>query len=513
MREPRQAEIRRHDGERLEMIVDALLRIADMDFETALQPSPRRDEIDAIMVGINSMACELQSTYSTLDRRVSERTQMLEMARDQMERLAFTDPLTQLANRAALIRAIDAAIATLDNHAGAPAVLLLDLDSFKSINDTYGHSMGDKVLRRLSQRLEASVRSEDVIARLGGDEFALLVHVERHAVLDLAQRIVASMNEVMVIDGIYLSPSASLGFTWIREGNGSDQILLEADTAMYVAKKSGAEKVIEFEPFMLHERQQRASLVTDLQSALSENEFLPHYQPLVALTDGSITGVEVLARWQRKGHGLVGPAGFLDVAEESGMIWYLTEYLLHRALDDLARWRSLELVGENFKIHLNVTSRELHRLGFPDLILSALRQHDLPATVLALEITENRLMSSDSLHRYTLLALQAMGVDVYIDDFGVGYSSIAYLTQLPVAGVKIDKSLVDDISSDARKRRFLAAIYGLVEACDLQCVVEGIEEKNQSQELLGLGFATGQGYLYSRPLGAQAFTEMLRSRL
>ncbi|GAA5228766.1 bifunctional diguanylate cyclase/phosphodiesterase [Paeniglutamicibacter antarcticus] len=501
------------DVPRLGKIVDAILRIADMDFNPDLKPSSQRDEIDAIMVGINSMAAELQDTYETLDRRVAERTHMLELARDQMETLAYTDPLTQLANRSALTREINNAISTMAVNETTPVVMLLDLDSFKSINDTYGHDMGDQVLRRLAERLRDSVRSADVIARLGGDEFALLVNVDKHTAMDLARRIVQAMNEVMVIDGVHLSPSSSLGFTWLRIDDATEQqVLLEADTAMYIAKRSATESVIEFEPYMLHERMQRAAMVTDLHSALKNNEFIPYYQSLVSLQDEALNGAEILVRWQREGHGLVGPGEFLEVAEESGLIWYLTEHLLYRALDDLARWRSLGLVDEKFKIHLNVTSRELHRLGFPDLIREALRQHDLPGTVLALEITENRLMSGDSLHQYALLALKNMGVDVYIDDFGIGYSSIGYLAQLPVAGVKIDKSLVDGISSDAKKRRFLAAISGLINACELQCVVEGIETTAQAAELLAIGFTDGQGFLYDRPVGEADFTLMLRSR-
>ncbi|WP_411730556.1 putative bifunctional diguanylate cyclase/phosphodiesterase [Paeniglutamicibacter sp.] len=495
---------------RIRQIVDAILRIADMDFGTLLQPSRQRDEIDAIIVGINAMVGELQGAYSTLDRRVSERTHMLEIARDNMTKMAYTDQLTQLANRSALVREVDSAIEGIGEGQTAPILLLLDLDAFKSINDTYGHDMGDKMLRNLAARLSASVRSEDFVARLGGDEFAVLIPMPEHGAMEIGQRIVSAMNEIMIIDGIHLSPSASLGMVRAEANDAADQLLIEADTAMYVAKRSNTEKVVEFEPYMLHERRQRAQMITDLQSALGNNEFIPVYQGLHSLDGEGVLGAEALVRWQRKGHGLIGPGEFLHVAEESGMIGQLTECMLHRSLADLAGWRALGIVDAEFKVHLNVTSRELHHLGFPDLIRAALRLHDLPANVLALEITENRLMSGDNLHQYTLLALRNMGVEVFIDDFGTGYSSISYLRQLPVAGVKIDRSLVQDIAIDTKPQRFLRAIFDLINACDLQCVVEGVETSGQSDQLKAMGFGTVQGFLYGRPLEAKGFAEVLR---
>lgn len=500
------------DGEpRITDIVDAILRIADMDFDTMLQPSHARDEIDAIIVGINAMATELQSTYATLDRRVSERTQMLEIAHDQMAMLAYTDPLTRVSNRAALIRELEAAIDNAEAVGPVPILMLLDLDAFKSVNDTHGHDTGDKMLRMIAERLTESVRSLDVVARLGGDEFAVLITVPGQSALDVGRRIVAAMNDTMVINGVELSPRASLGLALVTSGGDATQLLLEADTAMYVAKRSGTEKVVAFEPYMLHERRQRAEMITDLQSALGNDEFIPVYQGLIALDDESIVGAEALVRWQRKGHGLLSPGDFLQVAEESGMVGKLTEYLLHRVLEDLAGWRAEGLVSEEFQVHLNVTSRELHHLGFPDLVRSALRRHDLPPTVLALEITEDRLMTGDSLHQYTLLALRGMGVEVFIDDFGTGYSSISYLRQLPVAGAKIDRSLVQDIEQDVRQQRFLRAIFDLINACDLQCVVEGVETAGQSNQLKAMGFATVQGFLYGRPVEARDFAATLLS--
>lgn len=500
------------DEPRIPRIVDAILRIADMDFDTLLHPSSARDEIDAIIMGINAMAADLETTYSSLDRRVAERTRLLETARDQMALLAYTDPLTQLANRSALMEEIKRTLDGSDAGSSSSILMLLDLDAFKSINDTYGHALGDKVLCQLADRLRGCVRAEDIVARLGGDEFAVLVHAPEHNAVTVGRRIVAAMNQDMVIDDIHLSPGASLGIARTTASHSPDSLVLEADTAMYVAKRSGTEKVVEFEPFMLFERREKAEMLSDLRHSLDSEQFFPAYQAVIRLEDEAIIGAEALARWNRAGHGLVRPDQFLPAAEEAGMVGKLTEYLLDRVLGDVKTWRTAKLVAADFKVHLNVTSRGLHDLGFADEVRRVLRHHGLPATVLALEITENNLMSGDNLHRYTLLALEKMGVEVFIDDFGTGYSSISYLRQLPVTGAKIDKTLVDDIAVNPKQESFLRAISDLIEACELECIVEGVETAEQSAKLKAMGFTTVQGFHYAVPLDAAAFEDLLSLR-
>lgn len=498
------------DDDRIPRIVDAILRIADMDFETLLRPSSQRDDIDAIIMGINAMAGDLEATYSTLDCRVAERTRQLEAARDQMELLAYADPLTRLANRSALTKEIKATLAEIGAETSAPLLMLLDLDAFKAINDTYGHTVGDKVLCQLAERLRGCVRSGDIVARLGGDEFAILVRAPEHHALVVGRRIVAAMNQEMIIDGIQFRPGASLGIAKASPDHSPESLVLEADTAMYVAKRSATENVVEFEPFMLFERREKADMLLDLRQGLGTKQFFPAYQAVISLDNEGIIGAEALVRWHRAGHGLMRPDQFLPAAEEAGMIGELTEYLLDRTLNDVKGWRTAKLVDDDFKVHLNVTSRELHDLGFADVVRTALRRHGLPAKVLALEITENRLMSGDNLHRYTLLALAKMGVEVFIDDFGTGYSSISYLQQLPVTGAKIDKSLVDAIATDPKQEAFLRAISDLIAACDLQCIVEGVESAEQSAKLKDMGFSTVQGFHYARPVDAAVFEDLLR---
>ena len=246
------------------------------------------------------------------------------------------------------------------------------------------------------------MREGDLVARLGGDEFAILLRSQETGAYALGLRILRSINQEMIVDGISLMPGASIGIAVAVSGHDPERLMLEADTAMYVAKHSPTRKVHEFEPYMLLERQEKAALVNDLHVGLELGELLPVYQGLVRLEDQRIVGAEALVRWQRPGHGMLSPDVFLLAAEEAGLMGKITEYMLDESLRELSGWRERELVGPDFKVHINVNSRELHLLDFPDMVRERLLRHALPAHVLALEITEDKLMSADHLHQYTL---------------------------------------------------------------------------------------------------------------
>ncbi|GER21738.1 hypothetical protein NCCP1664_02350 [Zafaria cholistanensis] len=498
--------------DRIERIVAAILDIADRKFTTGLQPSPRRDEIDAIIVGVNTMAMELSQAYATLDQRVAERTAQLEEARDRLQVLAYSDPLTGLANRGALLREIEH---SLDEHRRgepAPLLMLLDLDAFKSINDTYGHAAGDRVLGIVADRLREGVRAGDIIARLGGDEFAVLLPAGCPFPGEVGNRLIELINKEIKIRGVSVSPGASLGMAHATPEHDANRLLVEADTAMYVAKQSNGRKVQEFEDFMLYERQEKTLLLRDLRAALETPQVFPVYQPIVDIESGRWVGVEALARWNHPDRGLVVPDQFLGLAEEARLLPRLTARILDSTLKDLARWRRTGLVGEGFTLHVNVTPAELHMLDFPDIVRAALRRQGLPASCLAIEVTEHNLISGDSLDRYSLLALQRMGVATEIDDFGTGYSSIGYLNRLPVSGVKLDRSLILGIEWDQQQLALLAATLGLVKACQLGCIVEGVETQDQADLLRHLGFSRAQGYFYSRPVPAAELVAALPAR-
>ena len=487
---------------RIERIVAAILGIADGKFETGMEPSGRRDEIDAIIVGINSMAAEIARIYRDLDQRVAERTTLLEEARDKMQVLAFSDPLTGLANRSALLRQLEHAMDRHRRGEPAPVLMLLDLDAFKDINDTHGHSTGDDVLCLVADRLRSGMRDGDLIARLGGDEFAVLLPQGAPRPLELGRRLIALINAETTISGVPVSPGASMGIAEATTAHDADMLLQEADTAMYVAKQLTRDKVREFEPFMLYERQQRAVLLTDLRGALGTEQIYPVYQPIVDIPTGAWIGAEALVRWRHPERGVVMPGQFLELAEEGRLLPRLTTQILEAALGDLSAWREGGLVDESFTVHINVTPAELHMLDFPDLIRAALRRHRMPAACLGIEITEHNMLSGDSLDRYSLLALSRMGVHTNIDDFGTGYSSISYLNKLPVDGVKLDRSIIEGIPADARQVALVNAVSGLITACGLECIVEGVETAEQHEALLRMGFASAQGYYYCRPVPA-----------
>lgn len=484
---------------RIQEIVDAILKISAGDFSTELRPSMRRDDIDAIMVGIQAMAVRLTSTYEELDQRVQQRTALLESARDRLEILAYTDQLTSLANRAALLRAMESHLDSLRRNEPPATLFLLDLDSFKPINDTHGHNAGDRVLQEIARRLEASIRPGDLAARLGGDEFAILARVDVSEARALGLRLLKVLNRPVDIEAATITPGGSIGFCPAHQSLRAGDWLECADTAMYVAKRDPKHKVQQFEDYMLFERHRKARLSSDLRSALDCEELYPAYQPILDGETGTEIGVEALARWEHPQLGVLSPAIFLPLAAESGLMGRLTRHLLRCALEELQRWRQDGAVPEDFRVQVNVTPEELSDLAFPDMINELLRDYRIPPECLVIEVTEDRYISGDRLELYSLHALRAQGVRVFIDDFGAGYSSFGYLSKLPVAGVKIDRSITQGIDTDPRQCAVMKSVLDLAAACELECIVEGVETQQQAQALKHIGTPNTQGYLYGRP--------------
>jgi diguanylate cyclase (GGDEF)-like protein len=501
-----------HDG-RLEQLVELVVALASGDLDARLEPSPASDEIDAVIVGINMMAEELKALNVDLEARVVERTQQLEEAQLQLEHLALYDPLTGLANRTLLRDRIDAATARGERGAAWPAVLVLDLDGFKAVNDSFGHAAGDLLLVEVARRLRAIVRATDTVARLGGDEFAVVVvDATADQVLALAERIRRELQTPVPVGGHSCWVGASIGVCFSAQGQGADALLRDADTAMYAAKSDSRGGVQIYEPAMHVATVARVRLAEELREAIAGDQLEVRYQPIVDLGSGRFAGAEALVRWRHPTRGLLLPAEFIGIAENTGLVTALDRWVFDTAVAQLARWRTTVLDSAEFALHVNVSPVELRSPGFSDGVLSGLAHHGIAPTDLLLEVTENQMMGEDAQTLRSLEVLRKAGVRVGIDDFGSGYSSIGYVRRMFVDMVKIDRSLITGLDTDPQQYRVAAAILAVVRAFGLDAVAEGIETAEQAEKLRSLGCRFGQGFNWGTPLAPEALTESLSAR-
>ncbi|MFI5084414.1 MAG: putative bifunctional diguanylate cyclase/phosphodiesterase [Actinomycetales bacterium] len=499
-----------HDP-RLRQLVEGIVQIAGGDLQTRIEPSPARDELDAVITGINLLAEDLQSSHLELEGRVESRTAMLRQAHRDMEQMALTDALTALGNRVALMRELGHALDGTARGEDPPALLLLDLNSFKSINDSLGHSAGDEVLRVVGERLRGAVRESDIVARLGGDEFAVMLH---GASLDFAKqvagRILSSLSDGIELPERRVVTGTSIGIRVADPGQSPDELLYEADTAMYAAKSEGRGSYKVFEPVMLFERRMRTQLSSELRAAIRDRQLVLHYQPVVELATGRIQGVEALVRWDHPDRGLLMPDVFIPVAEETGAIAELGLWVLETAIDQLRRWHLDPDIGQRLSLRVNITPGELQRLDFVEDVRAILAKSGVEGRHLTIELTESAAVSGNDLDRYTLGGLRKLGVSLEIDDFGTGYSSISYLQRLPIDVVKVDRSLIGNLVLDERQRSVAKAILDLVRAFGMDAVFEGVETAEQAEELRRIGCTWGQGFYFSRPKPAADLDLLLR---
>lgn len=421
---------------------------------------------------------------------------------------ATVDTLTSLVNRPEALRRLEVATA----ERGAPlAVLFVDLDQFKFINDTLGHVAGDRFLQEVAARLTACVGPHDTVSRFGGDEFLLLcLDVTAEQTQKLAHRIVAALAQPMSLYGRTVALSASVGIALHPPDIGAESVDLigDADLAMYAAKRSGRNSVAVFNQDLRQQAAARLSLEGDLSQALINDEMDCAYQPIVDLQTGRLVAVEALLRWNCPTRGQVPPIEFIPTAEDSGHIHALGEFVLRRALTQLAAWRSDNAGWQHLSVAINVSTRQLSDPDFADLVERALRETGVSATHLGLEVTESCLIENADMARVTLTRLRQLGVQVAVDDFGTGYSSLSQLQNLPVDVLKIDQQFITAISDTAG---IIQAILTLAHHLHLRVVAEGIETEQQRQELIDLGCLLGQGYLFSRPISAGQITGLLCS--
>ena len=445
----------------------------------------------------------LQKLNEDLERRVRVRTEQLADANRQLEFQAFHDSLTRLPNRTLFYDRLEQAVLTGKRENRAMALMVLDLDRFKTINDTHGHVAGDLVLQTVAVRLQDTLRASDTIARLGGDEFALLLPTikDGNTALLTANKVVQALRQPMPIDGLVLDVGASIGIALFpHDGVEKSELLRRADSAMYAAKRAGTGACLYAATHDIGDAaaEERHLLQRELAAAIEGGtQFLLHYQPKVDLDAGRINGIEALLRWDHPRHGLLYPDDFIPLAEESGLGTRLTTAVLDLAL---ARCRSLQAAGHALTVSVNVSASNLRDETFPAIVTAALKRAGVLATSLELEVSETAIMLDPTRSIRTVTRLAEMGVQVAIDDFGTGYSSLAYLKKLPIAKIKIDKSFVIDMEARGAEAEIVRSIIGLGHSLGFNVVAEGVETQTAWNWLKMWGCNALQGYRLSRPM-------------
>ncbi|KAF1700194.1 hypothetical protein CSC68_12500 [Pseudoxanthomonas suwonensis] len=455
----------------------------------------------------------LRVAHAELELRVGERTGELERANEQLlaqigERLraeqrlthqALHDALTGLPNRSCLLESLAASLDRAGGGGGHPfAVLFLDLDRFKVVNDSIGHAAGDELLVEVSRRLVSAVRPGDVVARLGGDEFAVLVACSGHEeAREMARMLLALVGQPLWVAGRELFPSASMGIAlWHPRYRRGEELLRDADAAMYRAKNEGRDRFAIFDEAMREQAMRSLDLEADMRRAIQRREFMPYYQPIVRLHDGAVIGHEALLRWRHERRGLLSPAAFIALGEESGLIEHVDWLLYEQVIGELAR-------GGTGYISVNVSPRHFRSPDFASRLLGLLDGAGADPARLRLEITEVALMDDAPRTRRMLDALRARGVRALLDDFGTGFSALSYLHRFPILGLKIDRSFVAGLDAEGGREESLAlvrAILALSRSLGMETVGEGIETMAQRDTLQELGCTAGQGYLLGRPV-------------
>jgi diguanylate cyclase (GGDEF)-like protein/PAS domain S-box-containing protein len=430
-------------------------------------------------------------------------------------RRALYDPLTGLANRALFREHVEKALARLRRTPARPhAVLFVDLDGFKTVNDSLGHAAGDEVLVEVGNRLRRWMRPGDTAARLGGDEFAVLL--ENASELEagmLAGRILKVLLAPIVVQGKEVVLTGSIGIALSETGEDADELLRNADVAMYTAKSAGKSQFRMFEPAMHHAALRRLDLEADLRRAIDKQELLLTYQPIVDLSTSRLTGMEVLVRWMHPQRGLIQPLDFIPLAEDTGLIRPLGRLILEQACRQAKDWSTRFPRHQPLRLCVNASVRQIEAPGFYDEVANALAMSGFDGHNLTLEITESLFMNDLEATVEKLSRLKGLGLKLAVDDFGTGYSSLSYLRSLPIDILKIDKSFVAGVTFGIEQSAVAQAVVKLARTFNLQTVAEGIETPDQAGQLLSIGADMGQGYWFSRPLRAPMMEAFLAEDL
>ncbi|MDP9519779.1 putative bifunctional diguanylate cyclase/phosphodiesterase [Pseudomonas putida] len=446
-----------------------------------------------------------------LEARTAELARSLTLANQELTQLALHDTLTDLPNRTLLADRIEQAIAKVAEQGGCFALMFIDLDGFKPVNDAFGHHIGDLLLKAVAARLRGHLHSQDTLARIGGDEFVLLVELhEPDDAMDVAVKQVNLVSRPFRVAEHDLQLSASLGIV-LYPGNGQDQheLLRNADAAMYHAKSAGKNGYSFFDASMNSNARQQLQLLQDLRQALEQRQFRLHYQPKFDAQACLPIGAEALLRWEHPQHGLLLPDRFIGLAEKTGLIIPIGEWVLDEACRQMRHW--LDQGHAGWRMAVNLSAIQFCHAGLVESVARALQENGLPANCLTLEITETTAMHDADASLTVLQRLSDMGVDLSIDDFGTGYSSLMYLKRLPANELKIDRGFVRDLEQDSDDAAIVSAIVALGQALGLRIVAEGVETDRQQDFLTRLGCDSLQGYLLGQPVPAEQFMDKLQA--
>ncbi|MET0378209.1 MAG: EAL domain-containing protein [Spongiibacteraceae bacterium] len=458
------------------------------------------------------------ATISTLTDKGGTNTHVLMLLEDISDRVAYRenlfreanfDSLTKLPNRQLAMDRLAQAISTAERHRHQLALLFVDLDRFKIVNDTLGHQFGDELLLEAARRLRQCVREEDTVARIGGDEFLIILNNHQSS-LDAsaaANSVIAAIDQPFLIDARELSITASIGLTiFPDDGNTPLELLRNADAAMHIAKQQGHNTYHFFTPEMNQRALNRLNLETHLRQALKRQEFELFYQPLIALDSGAVIGAEALMRWRKPELGNPGPDVFIPIAEETGLIVPIGQWLLHQACQQAASWLAK---GINLRMAVNISSRQFIGNSVVNAVEKALVHNHLPAEHLELEITEGLLLADAMQTRHALAKLHRLGVRLSLDDFGTGYSSLSYLRRYAFDVLKIDRSFIHDVVEQPESAALVRAIVAMAQSLDLEVIAEGVETVAQADFIRSHGCNFAQGYFYSKPMPAAQFEAWL----
>jgi diguanylate cyclase (GGDEF)-like protein/PAS domain S-box-containing protein len=457
---------------------------------------------------INGAVTNYVATFTDITMRKS--------AEDEIKNLAFYDPLTHLPNRRLLLDRLEHALSSSAREERDGALLFLDLDHFKMLNDTLGHDIGDLLLKQVAERLTVCVRENDTVARLGGDEFVIMLENLSNNAYEAAiqaksagEKILASISQTYQLGSHEYRNSISIGIALFSQIQSGDELLKHADIAMYHAKKEGRNTLRFFDPQMQINISARAALEADLRKALSKHQFLLHYQIQVDHLNQPL-GAEVLLRWLHPDRGLVSPAEFIPLAEETGLILPIGEWVLETACAQLKAWQREKLTNK-LTLSVNVSAKQFRQSGFIEYVKSLIQHHEFSPGYLKLELTESMLLEDIEATIAIMNALGALGIQFSLDDFGTGYSSLQYLKRLPLYQLKIDQSFVRDIAIDINDEAIVSTIIAMAKSLNLNVIAEGVETEAQKQILVCNGCTHYQGYLFSKPVPITQFLAQLET--